>query len=240
VGCGDKPYESIFRPYVTEYVGIEHEATFRLTSASLPPPGSEDGDRGRKPSIFRSASGSGRSQPDYLYDGRSLPFESKSFDTVICIEVLEHTPDPQNLLNEIARVVKSDGIVVLSAPFSMRLHEEPHDYFRYTPHGFRELFARAGLDIEKLSTQGDLWSVVGHKINSFLAFRVARVGAIARMLGKLGHEGPQRLGPRYWIFPVVFPAMASVSLGARVLDRIAPDGTEALGHLIIAHPRRAD
>ncbi len=25
VACGDKPYEAIFRPHVTEYVGIEHE-----------------------------------------------------------------------------------------------------------------------------------------------------------------------------------------------------------------------
>jgi hypothetical protein len=33
VGCGSKPYESIFRPYVTDYVGVEHESTFSMTNA---------------------------------------------------------------------------------------------------------------------------------------------------------------------------------------------------------------
>src|ERR1051325_8669618 len=34
VGCGQRPYEVLFRPYVTEYIGIEHEATFARTNAS--------------------------------------------------------------------------------------------------------------------------------------------------------------------------------------------------------------
>src|SRR5262249_7748897 len=46
VGCGDKPYEPIFRPYVNEYVGVEHESTFAATAAKQ-----------------------GASRPDYLYDG---------------------------------------------------------------------------------------------------------------------------------------------------------------------------
>jgi len=33
VGCGDRPFERIFRPYVDEYVGVEHEATFDATAA---------------------------------------------------------------------------------------------------------------------------------------------------------------------------------------------------------------
>ena len=36
VGCGNKPYEHFFRPFVSEYIGVEHEATFSETSASLP------------------------------------------------------------------------------------------------------------------------------------------------------------------------------------------------------------
>src|SRR5262245_37231504 len=35
VGCGDKPYEAIFRPYVDEYVGIEKDSTFHATAANL-------------------------------------------------------------------------------------------------------------------------------------------------------------------------------------------------------------
>ena len=36
VGCGDKPYEAIFRPHVSEYIGVEHRETFALTAASAP------------------------------------------------------------------------------------------------------------------------------------------------------------------------------------------------------------
>src|SRR6185437_11165 len=60
VGCGDKPYESLFRPYVSEYVGIEHESVFPNTNASA-----------------------SERRPDLYYDGNRLPFADRSFDTVL-------------------------------------------------------------------------------------------------------------------------------------------------------------
>jgi SAM-dependent methyltransferase len=215
VGCGEKPYESIFRPYVTEYIGVEYARTFEDTASS-----------------------SRKTGPDFYYDGKVLPFESQSFDTVISIQVLEHTPHPQVVLDEMARVVRKDGIVIVSVPFSFRLHEEPHDYFRYTPHGLRAMFEAAGLTVDEVRGQGDLWSVLGHKLNSYLAFRVAHLGAIGQAMGKLGHEAtgkPERL--RVWALPLVLPTMAMVSAASRVLDRVAPDGTETLSYLAIGRPR---
>src|SRR6185369_3280766 len=103
VGCGDKPYEHIFRPYVAHYLGIERQTTFHATAANL-----------------------GSSGPDFLYDGDRLPFEDGSFDTVINIQVLEHTPYPRYLVAEMSRVLKKGGSLILAAPFSFRLHEEPH------------------------------------------------------------------------------------------------------------------
>src|SRR5277367_5045583 len=79
VGCGDKPYEDIFRSRVTEYIGVEHEGTFGLTDAAQ---------RGKG--------------PDVLYDGFTLPFEDATFDTVLNVQVLEHTPHPQRLVDEMA------------------------------------------------------------------------------------------------------------------------------------------
>src|SRR3954470_3060985 len=65
VGCGQKPYERIFRPYVDEYIGIEFEESFVRTDSS-----------------------SKAGHPDLVYDGKTLPFEDKSFDTVLSIQVL--------------------------------------------------------------------------------------------------------------------------------------------------------
>lgn len=214
VGCGTKPYEQIFRPYVSEYLGIENEGTFSATAASLDARG-----------------------PDLTYAGDRLPFEDRSFDTVLNVQVLEHTPRPAALVNEMARVLKDDGTLILSAPFQFRLHEQPHDYFRYTPHGLSVLFADAGLEITKVLTHGGLWRVVGHKLNSYLAMRVARVSGLAQALGKLSHESATNEKPRLWALPLVGSAMVGVAGAARLMDRLLPEPEETLGFVVLA--RRA-
>lgn len=216
VGCGDKPYEQLFLPYVSEYVGIEAEESFTSTQAS------------------HSAR-----KPDLLYDGRRLPFDDRSFDTVLSVQVLEHTPRPAALVSEMARVLKDDGVLILSAPFQFRLHEQPHDYFRYTPHGLRALCAEAGLAVLEVHNQGSLWSVLAHKLNSYLAFQVARVGGLAQRLGKLPHEPPSTTPPRLWTLPLVAPMMLGLSGSARIMDRLLPDPEEALGFLIVARRVRS-
>jgi ubiquinone/menaquinone biosynthesis C-methylase UbiE len=49
-------------------------------------------------------------------DAAALPIASRTFDRVVCSEVLEHLPDPGAAVAEIARVVRDDGIVVISVP----------------------------------------------------------------------------------------------------------------------------
>jgi SAM-dependent methyltransferase len=210
VGCGNKPYEQLFRPFISEYIGVEHAATFGETSAS-------------------QAGG-----PDVLYDGVSLPFEEASFDTVLSVQVLEHTAEPQRLLEEMSRVLRPGGLMILNAPFSFRLHEEPHDYFRYTPHGLRAMCEKAGLEVVDIHPQGGFGSVIGHKLNSLLALRIARIQGLAQSLGKLGHEASSQSSPRLWLLPVVFPTMAAISAAARIFDRFVDESTEALSFLVLA------
>lgn len=217
VGCGQKPYYEIFEPHVDEYVGIEYEPAFTETASS------SKGKRG----------------PDIVYHGDRMPLPDDSFDTVMCIQVLEHTPKPQALLDDVARVLRPGGLLIISVPFSFRLHEEPHDYFRYTPHGLRTMLERAGLEVTSTLQQGGFWSVLGHKVNTFLAFRVGRLQGTAQRLGKLGHE---KIATRD-IFPLrgmlVCPLLPVVAGTARVLDRVAPDDTEMLSvFMTAAKPRR--
>jgi SAM-dependent methyltransferase len=47
---------------------------------------------------------------------KSLPFESESFDTIFCWEVIEHIVDTDFLLDEIQRVLKKDGYLILTTP----------------------------------------------------------------------------------------------------------------------------
>ena len=48
--------------------------------------------------------------------GESIPYPDKFFDKILCSEVIEHVLDPREVLMEISRVMKDDGILSLSIP----------------------------------------------------------------------------------------------------------------------------
>lgn len=77
---------------------------------------------------------------DRVINAEELPFADKSFDVVLCLEVLEHAEKPWVVADEIQRVVKNNGIVVASSLQSFPIHAYPSDYFRYTPFGMASLF----------------------------------------------------------------------------------------------------
>jgi len=95
---------------------------------------------------------------DYVGDIQAIPLPDNSFDTVFSAEVLEHVPDPEKALREIYRVLKPQGKLVMSIPHLMYLHNEPHDYYRYTKYGLRVLLERAGFSIITLRPSGSIWS----------------------------------------------------------------------------------
>lgn len=77
----------------------------------------------------------------------SMPFENNTFDAVICTQVLEHVNEPQQVLNELYRVLKHGGALYLSAPQGWGVHQAPHDYFRFTNYGLQYLLEKSGFNI---------------------------------------------------------------------------------------------
>jgi len=125
VGCGSKPYESLFN--VSSYIGldIENEGTIK------------------------------RGVADYFYDGGQFPFGHSEFDSVLCNQVLEHVFNPDDFIGEINRVLKPAGKLLLTVPFVWDEHEQPYDYARYSSFGLRSLLEKNGfivLDHRKLGT----------------------------------------------------------------------------------------
>lgn len=59
-----------------------------------------------------------RTLPFPFVQGRieALPFRSGRFDVVTCIEVIEHVDEPARALDELARVVRDGGTVILTTP----------------------------------------------------------------------------------------------------------------------------
>ncbi len=118
-GCGEMPY----REYILENSAVEKYTGLELTDTF-------------------DKSG----EPDCFWDGETMPFDGENFDCVISTEVLEHVFEPQILFGEIRRVLKPGGLLFLTTPFIWNLHEQPFDYYRYTPFAIRKLLEEAGFE----------------------------------------------------------------------------------------------
>ena len=139
-GCGNKPYAGLFRTVTECYIGAD------LTQ-----------------NAFNTV--------DVIVDpSHCLPFREGSFDTVLSTQVLEHVPDPAAYLAEVRRVLTRGGHLLLTCPASYMLHEEPHDYFRFTEHGIRILLQRVGLTVVRVDTAGGAWRLIGQILLNHKAF----------------------------------------------------------------------
>ncbi len=91
---------------------------------------------------------------DVLADLSFLPFGDALFDHVLSTQTLEHLREPGLFLEEAHRVLRVGGRIHITAPQMFRLHQEPHDYYRYTEFGLRYLLGRAGFEEIDVTPQG--------------------------------------------------------------------------------------
>lgn len=128
VGCGFMPYKKIIEsnPKVEQYIGMD----------------------------LQQHAYYGRVIPDLKWDGREIPLPDKSVDCVMATEFLEHYAEPETVLREIFRVIKTDGRVFATVPFVWNLHEIPHDEYRYTPYSIERHFRNAGFKEIKIKALG--------------------------------------------------------------------------------------
>ena len=91
---------------------------------------------------------------------QGLPFADATFDTLFCCSVLEHAPEPWGALSEMYRVLVPGGIAIVSLPFLLHLHDEPHDYYRFTRYGIEHLAERAGFQVAQSVVNGGLFHLI--------------------------------------------------------------------------------
>ena len=98
-------------------------------------------------------------KPDIVGDAHALPFPDAEFGVIVCTEVLEHLKDPRLAISEMSRVLKKGGTLILTTRFVYPIHDSPHDYWRFTKYGLRELFQ--AWDVVELIEETQTFSTIG-------------------------------------------------------------------------------
>jgi SAM-dependent methyltransferase len=137
MGCGNKPYEGLYKPLTRTQVGCD---------------------------IIQSD----KHRVDVICPVTQLAFNDSEFDSVLCTQVLEHVFEHDKMMQEINRVLRPGGTLILTVPFAWELHEEPYDFFRYTRHALKELFERSGFEIEYIKPNGGKWAAIYQLRNNML------------------------------------------------------------------------
>jgi len=91
-------------------------------------------------------------QVDVVANVSVLPFPDASVDVVVSVSLLEHVPDPEQVLDEIRRVLRPGGLVLTDIPFVCGYHAAPGDYRRWTHEGVLQL--HGGFETLRLVNKG--------------------------------------------------------------------------------------
>jgi SAM-dependent methyltransferase len=107
-------------------------------------------------SIYHRADLAGGENLDFEYRADSrLPSEAFAYDCVLSTQVLEHVEDPAVYLEECYRVLKPGGHLLLTTHGIFEDHACPHDYWRWTSLGLRQMLEKTGFKVHdsyKLTT----------------------------------------------------------------------------------------
>jgi SAM-dependent methyltransferase len=186
LGCGKIPLFDAYRPYITDSVCIDWENTEHKND-----------------------------HLDFEADlTKELSFSDGEFDTIVLSDVLEHIPEPQQLCQEMARVLSPNGKLLMNVPFYYWLHERPHDYYRYTEFALRRLMERSGMQVLQLQAIGGAPEIM----TDILAKNVVRVPLAGNAIAMLSQWATS--------------AFVHTSMGRRLSD--ATSAVFPLGYFLVA------
>jgi len=102
---------------------------------------------------------------DIVSDIINMPIDSCSFDAVMCIEVMEHIPEPVKALREMHRIIKIGGKLIVTAPFSSLTHFSPFYYFTGFSRNFYEYHLPSiGFRIEDMYFNGNFYEYLAQEL----------------------------------------------------------------------------
>jgi SAM-dependent methyltransferase len=117
-------------------------------------------------------------QLDYIGDIWDINEKAETFDAILCTEVFEHIPYPNDALKEFSRLLKANGALILTAPSNCLRHMDPYFFYSgFSDRWYEALLVQFGFKIEVLEPVGDYYS--------WLAVEVARTAKAHSFLAKI-------------------------------------------------------
>ena len=126
---------------------------------------------------------------DIVCDITAIPEPNGSFDAVLCAEVLEHLPDPLAGMRELSRVLKQDGVLILTAPFCSLTHFAPYHFasgfnrFWYETH-----LPALGIQIEEITPNGNYFEYLAQELRRLPAIMDRYASRPAGLRGRIGNR----------------------------------------------------
>lgn len=114
--------------------------------------GAEDGGLG-------SGSGYIYGNVDYIGNVWEIEEKDRTFDAILCTEVFEHIPYPIETIKEFSRLLKKDGVLILTAPSNCLRHMDPYFFYSgFSDRWYEKFLIENGFSIELIEPVGDYYS----------------------------------------------------------------------------------
>lgn len=124
-------------------------------------------------------------QIDFIGNIWKIDAANQSFDVILCTEVFEHIPYPNETVKEFARLLSPNGKLILTAPSNCLRHMVPYFFYSgFSDRWYEKVLTEHGLKIESITPVGDY--------NSWLAVEIARTFSTHSGLAKI------------WLLPALF------------------------------------
>ena len=107
-------------------------------------------------------------EADIISDITNMPLEDASIDVILCSEVFEHIKNPINALQEFARILKSNGILLLTVPFCSLTHMAPYYYTNgFSKYWYEDNLQGTGFEILDIVQYGNWFTYLVQELERF-------------------------------------------------------------------------
>jgi SAM-dependent methyltransferase len=101
---------------------------------------------------------------DFECELHDIPKDDNTYDVVLLTQVLEHVPNPEEVLLEIYRVLRNNGKLLITVPLNGPLHGEPWHFFQFTHYGLNQLASKTGFNIIEIEKIGGAFWLIGKRL----------------------------------------------------------------------------